>query len=491
VHEPDPGIRRLPAIGVLLAGAAFAALASLAASVQLVQSAAEFVRAPGRLGPAGAVVFLGGVMLALAVIGGSLLLARARMSDRRLMIVALALVVVIRGAAAVVIDAPLAPDGEAYLELSRWLSAGNCCLADRPTGYPALLLPARAVLGETPWSHEAVNLVFALAGAWFVFDLAVRAFGRRSASVAVAVYALLPGLALLTPVLLTDTVYATLLIATSWVATRVLSGSRVAAVGAGLLLAATQYVRPVGPALATALASLLLIMQKPPRRSVGLVIVLALSFLVPLVPVVTSNLDRHGDVSVSTSAYGGWSLYMGTNPESDGRYSAEAAAFINTLPGDTLWERSEEAGRLGFERIATDPLGFASLAVTKFRIMWGVEDYPVRFALRPDGQPRGGLAGIDLFAQLTWVALLVASTAGFAVQAGAARAGARVHGVLLVAATMLLAVAAVHTFLEVKPRYHAHVEPLLIVVAAAVFADRGRPGDGEDGGDQGNEGEPG
>jgi hypothetical protein len=35
-------------------------------------------------------------------------------------------------------------------------------------------------------------------------------------------------------------------------------------------------------------------------------------------------------------------------------------------------------------------------------------------------------------------------------------------------------VAAVHTFLEVKPRYHAHVEPLLIVVGAAVLADRGR-----------------
>jgi hypothetical protein len=474
VHEPDQGIRRLPAIAVLVAGAAFAALATLAATAQLVQVAAEIAGAPGRLGAAGALVFLGGVALTVGVIGGSLLLARSRIGDRQLMIAGLALVLVSRGAVALAIDSPLAPDGEAYLELSRWLGAGNCCLADRPTGYPALLLPMRALFGEGAMGHELLNLVFALVGAWLLFDLALHAFGRGAAGAAVGAYAVLPGLALLTPVLLTDTVYATLFLATGWAAARMVNASRLAAVGAGLLLAATQYVRPVGPALAAALGVLLLLVVKPPRQSVLLAGLLALSFLVPLVPVVATNLAQHGDVSVSTSAYGGWSLYMGTNRESNGRFDPDAAAFVSTLPGDTFWDRSEEAGRLGSERIAADPAGFASLAVTKFRIMWGVEDYPLRFAFRPDGQPRGALAGIDLLAQVTLVALLVAATAGFVIHARAARAGPSAPAVLLVAATMVLAVAAVHTFLEVKPRYHAHVEPLLIVVGAAVLADRGR-----------------
>jgi hypothetical protein len=464
--DPPRGFARW----LLAAGALFAGLAALAALGELGSVVLRLAEAPrARLGMAGAGTILAGVAGLAAVLLAALLAARSRLSDRQLGLAGLGLVLAVRGAVLLAMDAPLANDGRAYAELARWLADGGCCFADRPTGYPALLAGASALLGQGAAAHELLNLAFAVAGGWLLYDLARAAAGRSAATLALFVYAVMPALVLLTPLLLTDTVYATLLLALCWTATHALrDGARWAwwAAATGLLLAASQYVRPIGPALLLPLVAAPLLMGHRWRRAVLQALVVVVVFGASMLPAIGHNLVAHRDLSISTSAYGGWSLYMGTNQASKGRYNDADAAFIQSLPGDGLWEQSEQAGRLGLERIAADPIGFAGLTVRKFTIMWGTEEHAVIFAFRPEGRARGALAGIDLLAQVAYAGLLLAAAAGASL---AVRRGTPSPAMLL-AVGLLLAQVAVHTFLEVKPRYHAQAEPLLILLAAPAAA---------------------
>jgi hypothetical protein len=470
------GERASPWLGrwVVIAGAAFVALIGVAALGETASMLLDVAESPRRLGVAGLGVLLAGLLALAGALAAAYLAARSRLSDRQLLWAGLVLVLLVRGGIVVLLDAPFANDGRAYQELARWLAHGGCCFADRPTGYPILLAAAYRFVGDATWIHEAINVAFAVLGAWMLFDLVRGPFGRPAAALVLSAYAVLPGLALLTPLLLTDTVYASLIIFLCWAGARMRHGRAWAAVATGALLAVSQYVRPVGPALLPALALVPLLFARPFGRAAAMIGLLAVTFGVAMLPAVASNVATHGDLSMSTSSYGGWSLFMGTNQRTNGRYSDADAAVIDGLPGESLWERSEAAGRLGLERITADPIGFAGLAVRKHAVMWGTEEFGVVFAFRPEGPARGVLGGIDLLAQLAYLALVAAAAAGLL---ATVRRRGPPEPLLVLAVGLLLCEALVHTFLEVKPRYHAHSEVLLLLAAAAAgsWVTRGRP----------------
>lgn len=468
MHDRGELAGRGLACWVVIAGAVFVAVVGIAALGEAASKLFDVAASPGRrLGLGGAGVLLAGVVVLAGGVAAALIAARSRLTDRQLLLVGLGLVALARGGTVVLMDAPLANDGRAYQELARWLADGNCCFADRPTGYPMLLAAAYVPFGDATWVHEAINVAFAVLGGWLLFDLARGAFGRLPAAVALVAFALLPGLALLTPLLLTDTVYATLIIGLCWAGVRMSHGQLWTAVVAGVLLAVTQYVRPVAPALLPAMALVPLLYVRPLRRGVAVLGLLVVAFALAMVPAVARNLATHGDVSISTSSYGGWSLFMGTNQRTNGRYSDGDAAIIAGLPGESLWERSEAAGRLGLGRITSDPVGFAGLAVRKLSVMWGTEEFGVVFAFRPDGPARGALGGVDLLAQLAYVGLVLAALGGLV---ATLRRRGPPEPLPVIAVGLLLCEALVHTFLEVKPRYHAHSEVLLLLMGAAAVA---------------------
>lgn len=453
----------LVAAGALLIVAM--AVAALGKTLSLGLSLAD---APaGRFGLAGWGALLGGALTIGAAVSIGFAIGRSRLTDRAVVMCGLAVILLARGGVVLVMDAPLANDGVAYRDLAIWLADGGCCFADRPTGYPALLAPLYALFGPATWVAEVVNVVAAIVGGWLLFDVVRRASGRTAAATALFAFAVLPGLLLLTPLLLTDTVYATLLISAVWAVSRVSDGPVRYALATGAVLGLSQYVRPVAPALLAAVALALLLAMDGRRARAVVLAALAISFVVVTAPVAARNVAEHGDLSVSTSSYGGWSLLMGTNQSANGRYNRADADLVDGLPGATLWEKSRRAGEIGLRRITSDPPGFAALAVRKFSVMWGTEDFAVGFAFRDQGRPRGALAGLDVLAQFGYLGLLIATAAG---ALWAVRRGPGVGAVAVVVLALLLTEAAIHTFLEVKPRYHALAEPLLLIVAAPALA---------------------
>lgn len=454
-----------PWLVLLVLAAAFLAGVALVTMLESGSVAASLLRSfPRRFGADGVAMILLGASGLIGATIGAWLLSGTRLSDRALLAAGLALIVLVRGAAVILIEAPLPNDGRAYQELARWLSAGGCCFADRPTGYPALLAGASALLGSGSWVPEALNVAAAGLGGALLFAIVRDTFGRAAAAIALAAFAMLPTQVLLTPVVLADVVYATILLGLCWVGMRIPARPVAAAVAAGAVLALSQYVRPVAPAFLPAIALVPLMTVRPfPRAAVSVALVIG-TFGVAMLPAVLHNAAVHGDISVSTSSYGGWSLLMGTNQRSNGRYNTADAQLVASLPGRDLWEKSEVAGAIGIERVTSDPAGSASLALRKFRIMWGTEEYGVAFAFRPEGRERAtpALIATNAVAQATYLAIVLAALGSLVLLLRGAGPPA---AVVVITIGLLLGEALVHTVLEVKPRYHAQAVPLMIVLA--------------------------
>jgi len=419
---------------------------------------ADFPGPYGRLGLA-----LTAALLAAGA-GVVVLARRAAVGDwlpgPALPVLIVALAIAVRVAMAVVADAPLRGENDIIHQQALGILDGTCCFSHRPTGYPAALAAAYAVLGVGPTTIEALNIAFAAVTAALVWQIGSVAVGRPVAALAATAYAVAPSQVLVSLVPLTEPMY-TMLVAGAVRAGIALERQPIilAAVACGGLLAAGQYVRATAASLLAPLALLPLLMGWTLWRSVARAALIGAVFGVLMLPVVGYNLQRNDALSVSTSAYGGWSLYVGANREYGGQWNSEDAARLARFPGETWWARSEYAGALFVDRVLEDPGGSLAILPAKFGTVWGDETYAATYALRGGPVTRDVHVGW-LTSQLFWVVIVVLAALGLLTSRRDPTPTA------LAIAMIVSLVALTHLALEVHSRYHAYLVPLLCVLAA-------------------------
>jgi 4-amino-4-deoxy-L-arabinose transferase-like glycosyltransferase len=347
-------------------------------------------------------------------------------------------------------------------------------------GYPVALAGAFSVLGIGPWGVEALNLVLAAITTALVWDIGRITWSPRVGAVAAMGYALTPSAVLMTLVPLTEPLYTAIAVAVVRLGIGGQSGWPLWAAATGAVLALAQYVRATALILLAAVVAIAFLAEPRLSRAVARSAVITLVFLVLLAPTISYNLEQHGDLSISTSAYGGWTLFVGSNQKSSGMWNPEDAALLQGFPGETIWDKSEHAGGLAWERYTRDARATLDLLVRKAGIMWGDERYAAAYAL-PTTESRGPTRDMWvgwLTSQVAWSALLMLAVVGTWRERRSRR-----PAVLLVG-LVLLGVAASHLVLEVHSRYHAYVVPLLWLLAAAGIqhlrrrASVGRPSEG-------------
>ena len=384
-----------------------------------------------------------------------------RLNGLLLPLLIVGLAIGVRAAFAVMADAPLYGENVIVHEQALGILDGACCFSHRPLGYPMLLAGAYAVLGEGPGTIETLNLLFAAVTTWLVWDIGRVSWGRSVAAVAATAYAVAPSQVLMVLVPLTEPMY-TMLVAGA-VRAGIALGRRqmlVAGVACAAFLAAGQYVRATAVSLLIPVALLPWLVDWPLGRTLRRAALIGGLLVVFLLPVVAYNLRVHGDLSLSTSAYGGWSLYVGANRESGGQWNAADAARLAEFPGDTWWDRSRFAGSLALDRVLEDPAGSLALLPTKFATLWDSESYAASYAVRARVITRDVHVGW-LVTQLFWTLLAVLAAVGM----WAGRRDPR-PAALLIGMTITL-VAVTHLALEVHSRYHAYLVPLFCLLAAA------------------------
>jgi len=399
------------------------------------------------------------VMAAALILGVLQSPARAGRWGALPVIIGLSLVALLRIGIALVIDAPVDRDMVAYDSLAAQVLTDGRLFGDRPMGFPYLLAGSYAVFGRGALAGEALNILAAVVGGLALWLLVRSAYGERPANVALFLYALWPAGALMTSVRLTETTYTVSLLATVLAVTH--QERRRGHVLIGALLGVSQYFRPTSFFLLPAFLLAAVWPGEIRRRHVFMgILTVSLAFLTVMLPVIDHNRRTHGESSVTTSAYGGWSLWVGANQEHGGRWNPADWEALFELTKGTVWEDSRAAGALGVQRITEDPAGFALLAVDKFHSMWGSEAYGVDFAAASGSAELPQNTFPTLVSQIFYAVVTVAAALALA-----SRRRSLDRLALLIVAIALI-VAALHIFVEVRDRYHAYLVPLFVALAA-------------------------
>jgi hypothetical protein len=447
----------------------FAALAATSSAGQLIHAA--WTQFPGDLGFRGLAL----VVLLLGSGAGVIMVVRrlsiARL-DRLSPWVPMAMLIGLRVLVIPLVETPIPPGGDPIIlhQLAVGvLDGGNPVVAHRPMGFSTLLAGLYALFGVRPWLAEVLNLAFAILAGWMLYQLVLAGWGARRASIALVLYAIAPSPILMVTTVFTETVYSGLLLAALALTSAAVHGRRLAvAIAGGIMLAAAQYVRPMSQAFLPVLAAAPFLSGIRLARAGVIAAALIMSFIVALLPVAVHNLSVNDSLSLSTSSYGGWSLFVGANQEHDGRINADDQATLRSMEG-SWWERSAELGRAGVERIVDDPGGFLALAVRKFHVLWSSESYAVGAALRGSDAGQTIRSALELVTQLAYVALAITAVVGL----WRMRRAPPLEGVLM--AAILVVVAVSHTFLEVQGRYNAYLIPLICALAAVALHRGGDP----------------
>ena len=337
---------------------------------------------------------------------------------------------------------------------------------ERPPGYAFLLAAGYAIGGQSSTTIELLNILLALASGLIVLDLARHLYGSRVGATALMLYALWPAGALMVAVALPHTSYDLAIAAGAWAVVTRPSGWRGSAL-AGLLLGLSQYLRPTTLIMLPAF----LLARAWGGGTAGrllrdVVTPMLLAFLLVLLPVAGWHLAERGTPDLATSAYGGTSLFHGTNAQSGGTWSQAGADALREAGGRDVWSRSQAGQQLAMERLREDPVGIAVLAVRKQVRLWGRETYGVRYGIRRELATRPWLprSVLPSLASSTFYASLLALTAlGLWLR----RRETDALSALLVVVALTLAL--MHGFVEVRDRYHAYLIPLLMPIAAVAL----------------------
>ena len=364
-------------------------------------------------------------------------------------------------------DGPLYGENRIIHQQALDVLDGACCFSHRPLGYPVSLAGAYALLGVGPSAVEALNVVFAAGTAFLVWDIGRVSWGRQVGALAATAWAIAPSQVLMVLPPLTEPMYTLAVVAAMRAAIIPVRHPAVVAVLCGATLAAGQYVRATAGLLLVPIVAVPWLIGWTLRRTVLRTAVIGAVYVVLLAPVVAYNLETHGELSVSTSAYGGWSMYVGANREFGGRWNAEDAARFAAFPGDSAWDKSEHAGTLVIDRVMEDPGGSIALLPRKFMTLWADETYAAAYAMAT-GPPTRAVHVGWLTSQLFWAPLVLLAGLGMFVGRRDPRAAALVIGMTVT----LVAVA--HFALEVHSRYHAYLVPLLCLLGAVGAGALGR-----------------
>jgi hypothetical protein len=393
------------------------------------------------------------------LVAGWWLAGRGRFGFRVALVGGLLALAGIRIVIALLIDSHMDGEMSHFDAIARGMLAGECCFADRATGYPLLLAGAYALMGPGPAAAEALNLLLGLLSGVALAALLYVHAGERPAVLGLYLLAVWPAGALISNSRLSETFYISVLLIAVLTSLHG-RGWRTAALTGGLL-AAAQYIRPSTIALVPAFLVARLwpgsSMQAALRRTV---VPLVAAGAVVLMPVVAYNLENHAELSVSTSAYGGWSLYIGTDQRSGGQFSDQAKAELEALTPGGVWEDSAAGGRIALERLASDPLGFAAVLPNKFHVLWGSEDFGVIYGLGR-GILHESLTTFPMLASNVFYAVITSLSA-----VAVFRRRREFDSLTVLCVGLTLSVALIHVFVEVRDRYHAYLVPMFIALVA-------------------------
>lgn len=397
--------------------------------------------------------------------------AVAAPSTRTFLAWIIVLSILLRLVALAVSPATLSSDSKYYHQHATRLASGQGYgeTAYLPPGLPFLLAGWYALTTPSPWAARVLSGLFSVAAVVLVYDVGRRTLPPVAARWAALLMAVLPTLVFTSADVHTTSLLLLQTVATADLGLLALRRDRwgwLAAAGAGVVLASGTLVKPImlaGPLF----LFLMWVSMGTGRGAFARLVLCALVMVAGVLPWTIRNYRMFGEL-IPVSTNGGYVLYHGTNPESDGMW-----APLGPPPpggwGDDEITRDSTLRRVALERIRQDPVAFTKLLFWKQVFLWGTSSTNVGGRLN-QGLPstlRGPFsAAIKATVNAGWTALWLLCLAG------TLRTRTWQLRALSPLVMFLLFTLALHLLFEVQSRYHIPCIGLLALVAGAGLADR-------------------
>jgi len=367
-------------------------------------------------------------------------------------------------------DYLIAGDAQGYWELGQRLATGRPYQIYTPPrrvmrmpGYPVLIASCQRLWGESRLAVRLTQAVLSTAAVWLVFLLGRDLTDSRTGLIASGVLAASPGAVGFSALILSETLFAVLLLANLWLAVCWIKFERQSAqrglrcvalpLLVGISTALAVYVRPTWLPAVFVWAVLACITLPVPRAWKGALFVVAGCF-VTLLPWAARNRAATGHW-VWTTLWAGPSLYDSLNPDADG--SSEMSFFdrenVMAREGLSEYEMDRHYRSRAWEFVRTEPAKATRLMLNHARRYWSLTPNAEQF------QNVWLRYGLGVWTLLIYVCGILGIYA------------LRQHGLaLLICAGPLLAFGAIHTVFVGSLRYRLPAEyPFCIVVAAGIL----------------------
>ena len=282
-------------------------------------------------------------------------------------------------------------DANGYWELAVRISQGREYAVHQPPrrimrmpGFPLVLAAVISVFGE---SYLVARILMAIVGTlacWLVFVLGRELFDRQVGLVACAMCALSPVMAGFSAVLLTETLFAALMLSSLWLFIRLTRlqdlpdeetnsqrlPSILLATGAGLAIAATTYARPVWLLAGLAFVGVSLVVSRNRRVVLLHGAIMHLAVGLALLPWIVRNYYASNGHIVPTTLWVGPSLYDGLNPHATGDSDMQFVINDNLIASMSEYDVDRQYRDRAIDYAVAHPGRAVELAIAKLARMW-------------------------------------------------------------------------------------------------------------------------
>lgn len=432
---------------------------------------------------------------------------RAILAERIIVAVVLAVSAAVRIFA--IVKLPIAPssDYQTYYQVAGLLVKGGLSgsgyagyIAEFPhvIGYPFVLSLLFRVTGASLAAGLALNLAAGLFGVYITFRIARALCGRLGGMVALVAAAFWPSQILYGTILGSEPVFTCLLLLCIWLFVYlyrypVRLGNRESAVflccALGALIALANAVRPMAEIFLIAVILCVVPFtarfnknEKMLNGRLGrfacqgwfLALVITLSFLI-CNRLISASVSSAVAYRLPTGAVSyGFNLMVGVNIGAKGAWNQQDADFFAKVFAATNSPQAAHQAGVGVavSRIQSDPVGIAKLALEKFSLLWGNDDYAGTWTtlflqqqgnLTPERQAIiRAFTGWNDYYYLSGIFF----SAVFGIQA-LRRKGTGPEQALIL---LCIGTAALHMLLESQNRYHYFILPVFAIFAAMSIA---------------------
>jgi len=382
----------------------------------------------------------------------------------------LATCLIVRLGAVALFHPPLFSDDIDYVALGTSLAHGGGYdleghpTAYRPPGYPLILAASFRAFGESLIPVGTIQAIADLLSCFLVYLIGKRLFTERTGLIAAGIFALFPIQMLYVPIMMTETVFTTLLLLYILICTGD-AASWERSLAAGVVLGAATLVRPTVLLLPAVVFAVRWSSRWRMGENIKSLAITAAVVLFVISPWIVRNFDRFGRLSLTSNT--GVNFWMGNHHGASGSYSYPAD---NPLVGEKDEFRASELGMsLGIEFIRDHPLEEGVILAKKWAHFFSVDYWLLQsLNFQPDFRtaPNAGfvfsrLPAAEILAlHMPFAAVLLLATFGLCCHA---RADGKVMLVLFAPFAYWVAV---HLVFYAAARYRFPVVPLLMIGAA-------------------------